>query len=56
MRSTYYVEMRKFLDNYKKDAASAKKDGKTDESAAELFTFPLYAFLVTLFLKEGYIF
>ena len=34
----------------------AKKDSKIDKSAAELFTFLLIVFLVTLFLKEGYIF
>ena len=56
MHSAYYVEVRKFLDNYKKEVVWAKKDSKTDESAAEQFSFPLCIFLATLFLKEGYIF
>ena len=39
-----------------KRGSISKKDGKTDESAAEPFAFPLCAFLATLFLKEGCIF
>ena len=48
--------MRKFLDNCKKEVASAKKDGKTDESAAEPFLFPSYILLATWFLKKVCIF
>lgn len=36
------IEMRKFLDNYKKDIASVKKKDLTDENAAEPFTLPLH--------------
>ena len=52
LSSTYCIEMRKFLDDYKKEVASAKKEGKTDESAAEPFAFPSRALLATWFLKN----
>ena len=56
LTNNYYVEVRKFLDDRKKEVASAKKEGKTDESAAEAFSFPLYTQLCTWFLQNGSIF
>ena len=45
--NAYYAQMRKFLDNYKKEVAYSKKKGMTDENAAEPFTFLLYIKLST---------
>ena len=45
--NTYYVEMRKFLDNYKKEIAYSKKKDITNKNATELFTFLLYIKLST---------
>ena len=56
LSSTYCIEMKKFLDNCKKEVVSAKKDDKTDESAAEPFAFLLHALLATWFLKKGCVF
>ena len=51
--NTYYIEMRKFLDNYKKEIAYGKKKGMTDKNATAPFTFPLYIKLSTWFLENG---
>ena len=51
----YYIEMKKFLNNYKK-VTSAKKEKKIDKQESNLFTFPLFTLLCSLFLEASYIF
>lgn len=51
--NSYYVEMRKFLENHKKKVAYGKKNGCTDENAVEPFAFPLCVKLSTWFLENG---
>ena len=45
--------MRKFLDNFKKEATRGKNNGLIDENAAEPFAFPLRTKLSTWFLENG---
>ena len=51
--NAHCVEMRKFLDDCKKEVTCGKKNGLTDENAAEPFTFHLCIKLSTWFLENG---
>ena len=56
MPNLYYIEMKTFLNNYKKEVTSAKKEGKIDEQESNPFTFPLFTLLCSWFLEAGNIF
>ena len=53
---SYCVEMRKFLNNYKKEVAYGKKNDLIDENSTEPFTFPLHVKLSMWFLENGMMF
>ena len=52
---TYLIEMKKFLDNYKKQVAK-RKEGAVDESNTDHITFPLYCLVANWFIKENNLF
>ena len=56
LSGTYLIEMKKFLDNYKKEVASKNKEGAVDESNTDPFTFPLYCLVANWFIKENNLF
>ena len=49
---TFLIHMKKFLDNYKKQVASKKKEEAVDESNPDPLTFPLYCLVVNWFIHE----
>lgn len=53
MSNLYSIEMKKFLESYKKEVAAQKKLGKVEEFDSDAFTFPLVRTLCSWFLKSG---
>ena len=53
---SYYIEVSKYLGNYKKEVAAGKKTGMLDEYDADEFSFELYEVLCGYFLHSGDIF
>ena len=56
MSMKYNVEMKKYLQHYKKEVAANKKLGKVDEYDSDPFSFTLVRILCTWFLGSGDIF
>ena len=52
----YLIEIKKFLDNYKKEVASKKKEVLVDKNNTDPFTFPLYCLVANWFIKENNLF
>ena len=49
----YFVDMKKYLDNYKKEVAQGKKDGMVEDFDADEMTYELYRLLSGYFIKKG---
>lgn len=53
---SYYMDIEKFLDSFKKETAKAKKEGNTDEHEADPISWTLYQLICGWALKRGNIF
>ena len=49
----YFVDMKIYLENYKKEVAQGKKDGMVDDFDADEMTYELYRLLSGYFLKKA---
>ena len=54
--SSYYREMREFIEAYKKEHKVAKKEGRTDEQEADPITSTLFMLILKWAIEEGNIF
>ena len=54
--TTFYEEIEKFLEGYKKELVKAQRDGNTDERAADPISFALYYLLLTWSVQSNNIF
>ena len=52
----YHMEMKAFLDNYKKEYQGAKKAGKVEEIESDPFSFSLLRLICTWFVAKGNVF
>ena len=52
----YFIEMKKLVDNHKKEVASKKEEVAVDESNTDPFTFPLYCLVANWFVKKNNLF
>ena len=52
----YYIKMKVFLDNYKKEYQGAKKSGNIEESESDSFSFSLLWLIYTWFIARGNMF
>ena len=56
LSDNYTIEMKSFLDNYKKEHNAAKKKGNVEENESDPFSFSLLRFVCVWFLDTGNIF
>jgi hypothetical protein len=54
--TTFYEEIEKYLKGYKKELVKARKEGNTDERAADPISFALYYLLLTWSVESNNIF